>query len=259
MRNRIIKYTACGSLVLTTLLFSCAKKADTPLQTNSDFSNQTTIQLYMAMVNASRNYILVDGNPVNGASITTGNVFPAVGPGFSITAGFRSFLVRDTLTATTQVPLSFAQNLQAGKYYTIFMYDTINAPKQKTVETPIGISTSEAQVRFANFVYSPTAVPAIDIYSLKQNTNVFTNIPVTGVSNYIKVNTNITDTFYVRAAGSGVNLQNYKTTAPTGPVDILAAFTPRPGRSYTLVFRGGYRATATSNSTVRTLSVFTDN
>jgi len=269
MRNRIIKYTACGSLVLTTLLFSCAKKADTPLQTNSNFSNQTTMQLFMAMVNANRNYILVDGNPVNGASITSGTVFPALGPGFAIDAGFRSFLVYDNLATATQVPLSFAQNLQAGKNYTIFMYDTITAPKQKTVETTLAPSANSAQIRFANFVYSPTATPNIDIYSAKRNANIFSNIPVSEVTNFIPYNIDVTDTFYVRIAGSGMNLQNYRNCNPTGFVDITTSLTPRANRCYTLVFRGSYRGsnvfsscgttTPVSNASVRTLSVFSNN
>lgn len=260
MRTTLIKITAFGSLVFMLALQSCKKETDPKYTVETSFNNSSVIQLYMAMVNANRNYLLVDNKPVNGASITTGAVFPAVTPGFSIEGGFRAFLLRDTLTATTQLPLSFAENMQANKKYTIFVYDTITAPKQKTVETNIVIpSDNSARIRFANFVYSPTAIPAFDIFSKKQNATIFTNVQISEATSFITIPSGITDTFYIRQTGTGVNLQNWRPTpTPAGPVDVFVALTPQAKRSYTLVFRGGYRATATNNATVRTLTFFTN-
>ena len=258
MRTTLIKITAFSSLVLMLALQSCKKETDRKYTEQTSFNNSSVVQLYMAMVNASRNYLHVDNKPVNGASIITGAIFPAVTPGFSVEGGFRAFLLRDTLTATTQLPLSFAENMQVNKKYTIFVYDTINAPKQKTVETNIVIpADNSARIRFANFVYSPTAIPAVDIFSKKMNANIFTNVQISQVSDFISYPSGITDTFYIRLTGTGVNLQNWRPTpTPAGPVDVFVALNPQAKRSYTLVFRGGYRATATNNATVRTLSVF---
>ena len=76
--------------------------------------------------------------------------------------------------------------MQFGKNYTVFMYDTITTPKQKTVETKIVIPTdSTYRLRFANFVYNPTDVPGLDIFSFLRNANVVTNLKVTDVTDFI--------------------------------------------------------------------------
>ena len=152
-------------------------------------------------------------------------------------------MIRDTLTATTQTPLSFAQNMDVGKNYTIFMYDTINAAKQKTVETKIVVpGDTTARLRFANFIFSKNAVPAVDIFSKRRNVNVFTNVAVTGVTDFIPVPSAFTDTFYVRETGT------------TNQLAVLNGLTPTEKRSYTLVFRGRYETT--SGTIARTLSSF---
>lgn len=258
MKFSLIKLTALPALLLG-LLPSCTKNSEGELSDDSDFSNAARAQVYIATVNASRNYIFVDGFPVNGSTMTSGALFPASGPGFKVSPGIKAMLVRDTLSTTTQVPLSFAQNFQFGKSYTIFTYDTITSPLQKTVQTDIVIpSDTTARLRFANFVYNPTALPsAFDIFSVKRNANIFTNVQLTDVTGYIPIASNINDTFYIRPAGTTTNLQNVSATpVPNTLVNIQATLNPVAKRSYTLIFRGGFRAVATSAPTVRTLSVF---
>jgi len=255
MKSILIKYTLVGAVIIGLTQTACVKKADGVLNGVKKQSDKTTIQVYMAMVNSARNYIYVNNAAVNGASITQGTLFPATGPGFVTDGGFKSFLIRDTLTATTQVPLSFANDFQAGKNYTVFVYDTTTAPQQRTVQTDIVIpSDNTARLRFGNFVYSPTAAPAVDIFSKKLNTNIFSNVPVSQVTGFMPYVSDVTDTFYVRQAGTGVNLQNYSSTGV--PSDIIAILTPRAKRSYTLVFRGGFRASQVTATTVRSLSTF---
>lgn len=255
MKSILIKYTLAGAVLLSMTQSACVKKVDGVLVGQKLQSDKSLIQVYMAMVNSSRNYIYVNNAAVNGASITQGTVFPGSGPGFAIDGGFKSFLIRDTLTATTQLPLSFANDFQAGKNYTVFVYDTITSPQQRTVQTDIVIpSDNTARLRFGNFIYSPTTPPAVDIFSKKLNTNIFSNVPVSQVTGFMPYVSDVTDTFYVRQAGSGVNLQNY--TSAGVPSDIIAVLTPRAKRSYTLVFRGGFRASQVTATTVRTLSTF---
>lgn len=260
--STIRKYTAGMMLFLLTgvAISSCTKTFDEKISLQTNFSNSSLVQLYMAMVNANRNYFYVDSRVLNGASITTGSVFPSTAHAASVPGGFRAFLVRDTLTSTTQVPLSFAENLQVGKNYTVFVYDTITAPKQKTVETNIVVPTdTTARIRFANFVYNPTTLPnGFDIYSKRRNEVIFTNVKQTDVTEFIPYASGLTDTFYIRPTGTATNLQNWQTTTPVGPIDVRAILTPVARRNYTLVFRGGWRATASSNTTVRTLSFFTN-
>ncbi len=85
-----------------------------------------------------------------------------------------------------------------------------------------------------------------------------TNLQVTDVTDFIPYPSDITDTFYVRTAGSGTNLFNFTAAPANVPTNIQSIFTPRPKRSYTLVFRGSYTHNITTQAQLRQLSVFTD-
>lgn len=258
MKFSIFKFSALALLCGALAVQSCTKTQTSKTDTNSDFSNSSLAQVIIATVNASRNYVYVDGVPVNGAALTSGSIFPAsgTGPGFQVSPGVKAFLVRDTLGTTTQVPLSFAENMQFGRNYTVFMYDTISAPKQKTVQTDIVIpSDTTARLRFGNFTYTPTAIPAVDIFSKKRNANVFTNVQISDVTGFIPYASGLTDTFYIRPTGTTTNLQNFNPTSSTWS-DMFVTLNPQAKRSYTLVFRGSFRAMLTNNASVRTLSVY---
>lgn len=229
---------ATGLLITGMTLVSCTKSFDSKLEATYGNASTSNVQLFIATVGASRNYLIVDNKPVNGAAMTSGSIFPTTGFGFSVPTGMRSFLLRDTLSTSTQIPVSFAQNLEIGKSYTIFAYDTITAVKQKTVETPIVIpSDTTCRLRFANFVYNPNITSAVDVFSFNRNTNIFTNVNVTDVTSFIPYpSALISDTFYVRPTGNtSTNL--LKIT--------VGSLTQK--RSYTVVYRGSDRGTKASS------------
>lgn len=258
MKLSIIKFSAIALLGSGLILQSCQKTVDSRLTEQTNFNNSTRAQVYIATVNASRNYVYVDAQQVTGALLTSGGLFPASGAGFKVTPGLKAFLIRDTLGTSTQVPLSFAENMQFDKYYTVFAYDTITAPKQKTVQTDIVIpADTTARLRFANFVYTPNAITAFDIFSKKRNANIFTNVQISDVTGFIPYASAVTDTFYIRPTGSSTNLQNFNPTTSVWS-DIFATLTPVQKRSYTLVFRGSFRTALTNAAQLRTLSVFTN-
>lgn len=237
MKRSSIYKTGILSMSLILLLSSCSKNKKETFERQSDFSNSSQVQVHITMMNAARNYVYLDGKPLTGALMSTGSIFPSGAYASSIPGGIRSFLVRDTITTTTQVPLNFAENLQFGYNYTIFIYDTITTPKQKTVQTNIVIpSDTSSRIRFANFVYAPFAVPAVDVYSFNRQANIFTNIAVTDVTNFIPYPSNLlTDTLYVRETGTMNQLLKTTITGGLGPK-----------RSYTYVYRGSHRGTKLS-------------
>jgi len=233
MKFRFIKLSTLPALAAALVISACTKNSDGVLTDSRDFSNSAIAQVYVATVNASRNYVYVDGNQVNGSSLISGSVFPASGPGFKVSPGVKAFLVRDTISTATQVPLSFAENFQFGKTYTVFLYDTINAPKQKTVQTDIVIpSDTTARIRFANFIYNPNAIPAVDVFSYSRNANIFTNVNVTDVTGFIPYASGLPlDTLYIRPTGTTTNLVKLSMTG------LMKQ------RSYTVVYRGSDRGT----------------
>lgn len=243
MMKTILKfsfYTAVVAIGAT----SCVKNIKDNTVRNDDFTNRSQVQFINAAVSATRNSIYVDGVPLNYATVAFGGQFPASpNVAFAVAPGIRSFQVRDTLITTTQTPVQFAQNFQFDRRYTIFLYDTINAAKQKTVQTDIVIpEDTTARVRFANFIFTKTAVPAVDIFSLKRNANVFTNVQITDVTNYVPYASALNDTLLVRETGT------------TNLLTQLNGFNPTKKRSYTLVFRGRYQTT--TGTIGRTLSSY---
>lgn len=236
-----IKFLAWGMTAVLTisLVVSCSKSNKDPQPQFSDLNNSSLVQVFIATVNASRNVVLIDGKRVSRPTLASGLSFPTsvypstnTGYAFAVPGGLRAFLIQDTLAATTQKPLAFSANMEVGKNYTVFMYDTITSPKQLTVETPIEIpADGSARIRFANFIYDANAVPAVDVFSTRRNQTLFTNINRTEVTSFIPTPSVLNDTLIVRETGT-VN----ELTRVTG-------FNPAKQRSYTLVYRGSYRGT----------------
>jgi hypothetical protein len=210
--------------------------------TETNFSNSTFVQVFDATVKSTRNYIYVDAIPVSGAAIAFGGVFPATAFAFKVNSGLRSFLIKDTLASSTQIPLSFAENMQVGSSYTIFTYDTTTSVKQSTVLNNIIVpKDTTARLRFANFIYNPFAIPNVDVYSFRKGTTtpVFSNIAITQVTDFIPYVSGLTDTLYVYATG---------TTSPLLVKALVPILTPT--RSYTAAYSGSFRGT-------RAISTFT--
>jgi hypothetical protein len=253
------KYFIRLGLVITGAfgLASCEKTFDNKLPVDDDLGNETVVQVFNAVVNSNRTQVFVDGKKVSGATITQGTVFPANPTyGFAVPGGLRAWIIRDTLGTSAQVPLVFSENMQVDRHQTIFFYDTITSPKQKTViDNIVAPDDTTARIRFANFVYNPTMVPAVDIYSVNRGMNIFTNVSVTDVTDFIPYASGVTDTVYIRPTGTNTNLQN--VTGSTWS-DIRLIFTPTIRRSYTIVFWGSWRTTNTASAFERQLAYYSN-
>lgn len=248
--NKIL-FSAALLLTGVAIFFtSCEREYELKYEEIYGFENRAMVKFFNGALGTVRNNVYIDDVPMSGrAGIVAFNAtFPATVAGFAVEPGSRSVLIKDTSLTATQPQITFTHNFEAGKNYTIFTYDTLATVKHKIVETPIVIPTdTTARIRFANFVYSPNAVPNIDIYSVKKGANIFTNVPVTGVTDYIAYQTDVIDTLYARATGTLTNLT---------PVFTI---TPREKRHYTVVFRGRYGlAGASTVALARLLSVVTD-
>jgi hypothetical protein len=242
MINMLIPAFALG---LFALLFSCNKEPEIYQPENRDFSDKAFLKVYNSTVNSTRNYVYLDNVPLTGAGLifTTAPLFPQVSYAAAIDAGTRNVLIKDTLVTTTQKPITFTTTFDAGSNYMILTYDTITNPKYLVVKDVITQpADTTSRLRFANLVYNRVAVPNVDIYSIKLNQNIFTNIPTERVSDYIPYQSGLADTLFVRTAGTTTNLAQ------------LNNFNPTQKRSYTIVFRGNY--TSTTGTLARSLTQF---
>ena len=240
MKKTLIYSTAVGMVAGLTLV-SCSREPivdTTPRET--DFGNKEIVMFYNAALNTNRTYLYVDGTPVNGATIAYASAFPAHSSdyGFVVEPGLRQFVVKDTLSTSTQVPLSFSNNIEANKRYTIFFYDTLTAPKQLTVETPIVVpQDTSSRIRFAYFFRRAVGVPPpVDIFSKRLNQNLVSNVQFAQVSDFMAYPSNTSDTLYVREAGT------------MNQLGVWNGFSSTRKRSYTLVLRGGLYTTTGTNT-----------
>lgn len=262
LKNKTIKsYTL--ALLFVALFVSCERSTDMTIKENMDLTGKATVKIHNSVVNSARNIAFVDNVPVTGA---TGIMYyvPATGPvsfpntvyGFAVDAGSRTVLIMDSLSTSTQVPITVTNNFESGKNYTIFTYDSITRAKSKLVETSIVIPADDttARLRFANMITFPTATPNIDIYSARLKANIFSNVSVGSVTDYTPVRSLVADTFYVRIAGTTTNLTLNGTAGTTQIVGLITTLTSK--RSYTMIFRGLYGSTATP--TGREIRIFTD-
>src|SRR5689334_7622387 len=120
--KRINKISACVcGLAGLFLVQSCTKQTPKLVANQqTDFSNSSVVQVYMAAVSGSTiaANVFVDAAQLSGATIAAGGVFPpgAGAIGANIPSGVRAFLI------TTATPLSFAENMQPAGAHTIFIY-----------------------------------------------------------------------------------------------------------------------------------------
>jgi Domain of unknown function (DUF4397) len=233
----------CITAVIAVGLFSCEKEITTFLPSQTDFTGKSFIKVYNSVINTTRNFVYINTVPVTGAALAYGTLFPSLAYYSVIDAGSNDVLIKDTLITSTQKPISFTAPFDEGENYTIFTYDTVTNTKYLVVKDNIQQPTdTTSRLRFANLVYSRTPVPNVDIYSIKRKENIFTNIPVATVTDFIPFSSGISDTLYVRSTGTTTNLTQLNSIINTQK------------RSYTIVFRGIY--TTTSGTLGRTLISF---
>jgi hypothetical protein len=243
LSRNIHAFIAVG--LLSAVLFACEKEMKLSLPVETDLSGKALIKVYNATLNAARNYVYVDKVPVTGAALVYGGLFPSVSYYSAINAGSRTVDIKDTLITSTQKALTFTSTFDAGSHYTIFTYDTVTNTKHLVVKDNIQVPTdTTARLRFANLIYSRVAAPNVDIYSAKRKENIFTNVATAAVTDFIPYATDISDTLFVRATGTVINLTQ------------LNSVLPREKRSYTVVFRGVYQLTTGINT--RALVNFTN-
>ena len=139
-----------------------------------------------------------------------------------------------TVTADSIAIASFTKTLAADQYYTFMITDSIKSTRDSS---QIFVQDSYTQptpgyynLRFIHAVWNDTTGKNIDVFSTRNNKNIYTNIKpgtITAFSQY-PYNASLTDTFYVRRTGS-----------PTIVLDTLintSLFTNQ--RTYTLYYKG---------------------
>lgn len=242
MKNKLI--ISFSLLLAASGFYGCRKDLTDQQQMSFQEDRKAYVQWFNATVNSTRNYIYVNGIPMNGAAVGFGTVFPSSAFSFTVYSGTNGVTIKDTLATTTQVPQNFVQDFGTGRSYTIFTYDLATSPKRLIVENAAVNYPADnlARVRFINLVYAAPAT--VDIFSTALNQKLWANIPVAQLSNYLTFQPNVSDKWYVRLANTTTNIDSLS----------ISTTTLTPKRFYTAVYRGNYPTAST-----RALNLFANN
>lgn len=225
---RLIFLSAAGLITI----FSCKKDySKTVAGYVPNFESNAFIKVINGTVGSSGTYVYqtaVD-QPLSGYALSSLGYFPSTTAYAILSPGNRTIIIKDTSSTSIQKQISYSGDFAVGKYYTIFMYDTSATAKYIAVQDKIQIPTdTTARLRFANLIYSSTPVSNVDVFSIRMNTNLFTNVDVGQVTDFAPFASKNTDTLYIRPTGTTTNLAQ-------------ASITATAGRSYTAVFEGRYQ------------------
>jgi hypothetical protein len=200
--------------------------------------------------------VYVGANKVNGTLFTYNSSFPAatinVNTYAVVPAGSQQIRLslpgKNTVDSFTIMTLT--KTLEAGKYYTFFITDSLNAQQNPTkiwVDDANFLSddTTQNRIRFAHTILNDTAGKNVDVYSYRKAGNIFSNISPGTVTDFIALPAPTTlDTISIRRPSTGFEL------ARINGVSIVK------GRSYTILYKG---SPGTTGSNVRARSVIVIN
>jgi hypothetical protein len=173
---------------------------------------------------------------LNGSFLTFGSLFPSVTNMYAAVPGGITSIKLTTngvLTPDSIAVVSFSKILEPGKYYSLFITDSIlNASPSKQIfvqDNFLASDTTTFTMRLVHGILNDTAGKNIDVYSTRRASNIFSNISPGTVTDFTVQPYNfVTDTIIVRRAGGTFELARLSTAAnPLGRQ-----------RAYTLMYKG---------------------
>jgi hypothetical protein len=238
------------------LLSSCEKKL-----TYVDPSSTTDGLAFIKVIDASPNFrqvfkgsdsfnIYVNGLKVNGGQLSYNSIFPTATNLYAgVPAGPQSIrvTVNGKVNPDSITLLSVNKTLDAGSYYSFIITDEAlgsNEARQMFLKDNFALTdTSHFTLRFIDAVLND-ATP-VDVYSINNAANIFTNISPGTTTAFSSFNYNLTsDILSIRVAGTLTEI-----TKVTGAVLTRS-------RAYTLLYKGSSVGTGTK---ARTAIVYANN
>ena len=198
--------------------------------------------------------VLFNGVKVNGYTAGTsptmsfGSIYPYAGTftGYAaVPAGAQQIqFARGVNNQDSVVLTTFHETMKAGQHYSLIVTDSINSNRDSS---RMFIKDSLLPVRFINTCWSDTG--NVDIWSSRNNRTIFGNIKPGQITSFnaFAANWQLTDTLFVRRAGTMVGL------------DTLNTQTFYNLRSYTLVYKGHPLSNVKSDSKRRHIIAYVNN
>ncbi len=197
-------------------------------------------------------FLYGNGSKLTGNALSYTNTYPASTVYAAIPSGsnirFDVVLARINLAVVPNVPapiagdtlLTFNQTLDAGKFYSFYIGDTVPSLRVSVKEDVLALPEYQTyKIRVANYIMNPT--DTLTLYSRREKAEIIQAIPHKQVSDWVQLNLPvISDTLELRKKGTATT---YITVGGTAP-----AFAPAGLRMYTVVVRGKNGVTGKTNS-----------
>ena len=235
------------------LLWSCEKELElvSPVSATEGLA-------FLKIIDASPNFrqvfkgsdsfnVYVNGAKINGSQLSYNSIFPSNFNLYAaVPAGPQSIriTVNGRFNPDSITLASFNKTLTANSYYSFIITDeamTANESRQMFIQDKFALTdTNNYTLRFVNAVLNdPTAV---DVYSFRSSSNIFTNISPATATDFIKLPYSLlTDTISVRPTGTQTEIARINISNG-GTNDF------RRGRPYTILYKGQFGNTAKPRS-----------
>lgn len=217
-------------LMALTVFIACEKNVistpgDTPVGARVKFlpgcSNCPSLQM-------TANNIII-----NPTGVAYGSSFPASGYAVLPTGEVTLNFIR---TDSTKTFLSTKVNLADGKYYSLYLGDTVPTPSISLIEDDIKtFQDTFVRVRFANFL-SGTQKDTLELVRKNDNSVIATGVTYGKASEFKLVPATATDTFFYRKVG----------TAVIYPLSLNSIITSGKAKTFTFRARGVNNKVGTS-------------
>jgi hypothetical protein len=187
--------------------------------------------------------------------MTYNSTYPFAGtnsPYVSVAAGSQSIKLALGVNKLDSVVIAtFNKTLVADQHYSFLITDSLGNSTRDSSQIFVRDSITTQTIgyfnlRFIHAVFNDTAGKAIDVWSTRNNRNIFTNVKPGTVSGFAQYayNAALSDTLFVRRAGTTFGL------------DTLSAVSFFNQRAYTLVYKGDGNINANSNIKRRHLAYY---
>lgn len=191
-----------------------------------------------------RDTFKLNGNPISYGGNWPGPSVYSLQPAGSY--DFRLVLARQATVNGVVVPKPNAGDtfitkkltLEAGKYYSAFITDTLPNKDLWMIEDKINpVYDTAYYIRLAHLLVNNK--DTLNVFSRRENRNIISDITYKTASEFVRLRVPTSaDTFEIIRRGPGTNPYTVTGTSPTNRVNT---FVGTPGRYYTLIARGNPR------------------
>ncbi len=253
--NSYISLLVFGAIFFAACEKEAAKTADyTTTEANAFMRVVHVAPSFRKVFNAPDSFnVYVNDAKINGSFLSYASIFPGTANAyFAVPAGLQQIKVSvhgfGTNKPDSTLLKNFTKVFTQGQYYTLLITDSINSSKDSAQMFLPDLYTKPTPgnfgIRFVHAVWNDTAGMNVDIYSTRRNANIYSNVKPGTITTFgtQPYNTQLSDTLYVRRAGTQFNLHTLNS----------ASFGNQ--RVYTLVYRGDGNLTTTNKA--RSLAAF---